>query len=184
MNRSMTHHRVAIARAALLAITLFASASALASGSGTITMMGKTAQIKDAYAYHHPASYDPAETMTTIVLCDRAIDTKKVSAGPDRDKAMHDWLAETKAVYWEVVLYQDGTLWMTNVAMPGVYSILGSSSRHNFSTTQNDAKRVEGSYVDPDDKDKENMEDAAFANAGSATSDIAKIDLKFAVDVN
>ena len=184
MNRSTTRHSGAFARAVLVAIALLASASALASGSGTIVMKGKTAQIKDAYAYHHPASYDPAETMTTIVLCDRAIDIKKVSAGPDRDKAMHDWLAETKAVYWEVVLYQDGTLWMTNVDMPGVYSILGSTARHNFQTTQNNAKRVEGAYVDPDDKDKENMEEAAFANAGSADSDIARIDLKFAVDVN
>ena len=172
------------ATSTLAALALLASGGAHASGSGTITMMGKTALVKDAYAYKHPASYDAKEIMTTLVVCDRAIDLKKIGAAPDRDKALHEWLDETKAVYWEATFYNDGTLWTTNTVYPGVYSINGGGSPHNFGDTKKDAKRIEGGYVTPDDRDQEGMEPDAIKNAGSATSDIAKLDLKFAVDVN
>lgn len=156
----------------------FASASALAAGSGTIAMEGKTTQARDAYAYRHPASYDPAVTMTTIVVCDRAIDARKVGEGADRDKAVHDWLQQAKAVYWEAIFYPDGTLWTTNAVWPDVLTINAGGSAHNLTMTRNDVKRIEGAYLDPDQTNKDDF---------SADVDLAKIptfDLKFAADVH
>lgn len=178
MNRFTGQGFMTFAAAALVATALLlASDIAHASGSGTIVMKGKTAEMKDAYAYQHPASYDPAETMTTILVCDRPIDVKKVSEGDDRDKAVHAWLEETKAVYWEAILYADGTLWMTNAVWPEVWSVLGGGGRRNLDLTINDGKRIEGTYLDPNEEDKANFD------ADADLSDIPLLDLKFAVDV-
>ena len=148
----------------------FAASNAMAASPGSIVVKGKPSTLTSAYAYHHPASYDAAVIQTTVVLSDKAIDIRKVkAAGGDFDKALHAWLDEAKAAYWEAIFYPDGTLWSGTVVSPGVFLYGGTGC--DVQMTRNDAKRVEGACQTADEKQKENKEDGVY------------VDVKFALDL-
>lgn len=152
------------------ALLALASSSALAADPGSIVVKGKASTLSSAYAYHHPAAYDATVTQTTVVLSDKAIDVKKVkAAGGNFDKALHAWLDEAKAAYWEAIFYPDGTLWTANVVSPGV--LLYGGAGCDVQMTRNDAKRVEGACHTADETQKDNHEDGIY------------VDVKFALDL-
>jgi hypothetical protein len=154
---------------ALMSVLAVMSCGALAKGSGTLVIHGKTAKIQDAIAYQHPASYDVATTMTTIVFSDKAIDAKKVKASNDPDGTVHTLLQESHATYAEVTLYPDGQVWTGAFVWPGIVSLLGTTATLNL--TRRDAKRLEGWYFTRDENEKQNLESGVYS------------DIEFAVDL-
>jgi hypothetical protein len=137
----------------------------MAAGPGMMVVHGKATTFTDAYAYHHPASYDKNVTQATIILTDKKIDAAKLkAAGGDFDKAVHDWLDQAKVAYWEVIFYPDGTLWMGNVSSPGVFSSYGSAGCA-IQMTRNDAQRAEGSCRTEDEKQKDDKDDGVYVDA-------------------
>lgn len=152
-----------------LMIALVASSGAYAKGSGTLVIKGKTATIHDAIAYQHPASYDAATTMTTLVFSDKPIDAKKVGASSNPEKTVHELLRESQSVYAVVTLYPDGTVWTGAFVWPGFFESLNSTATLNL--TRRDAKHLEGWYFTQNEKEKQNLDDGAYS------------DIEFAVDL-
>ena len=154
----------------LFALLLAVSASAAATGSGTIVMNGKTATVAEAYAYRHTSPNDRSTTLTTIVVSDRTVDPNSWATNDDPDKALHAQLKRLRAVYWEAILNGDGTVRTTNAVWPGVLELRGSGTNSDVHVTQNNAKHIEGSYRSLDEQPKE------------LTSGVEYFDLKFSVD--
>jgi hypothetical protein len=153
-----------------LALLFFAtSAQAASSGSGSIVLTGKTAALANAFAYHHPASYDKSVIQSTIVLSSKPIDVGKVRSAADIDKAVHAWLDEAKAAYWEVIFYPDGTEWSGTAALPGVLTYNGTACK--VTLTRNEPKRMEGTCRSEDENEKKNLDGGVF------------VDVKFDVDL-
>lgn len=153
----------------LSAAALAAPLSASSTEYGSIVVHAKEAKLVDAYAYHHPASYDANETQTTVLLVDRPIDVKAIkAAGGKLDAAAHAWLDKQKAAYWEAIFYADGTYWSGKVVAPGVLTYEGAACQ--VAMTRNDAVRAEGSCRSDDAAAKDNKEDGVYVDVKFSTA--------------
>lgn len=148
----------------LSAVAAFvAPVSASATDYGSVVVHAKTTKLVDAYAYHHPAAYDEKVTQTTVLLADRPIAVKAITAaGGKLDAAVHDWLNKQKAVYWEAIFYPDGMYWSGDLVVPGVVTYGGAAC--TVAMTRNDAERAEGTCRSDNEAAKDDQQEGVYAD--------------------
>lgn len=146
-----------------------ASAHAAAAGPGSMVVHGKTTVFTNAYAFHHPASYDKDVIQTTILLSEKAVDIGKIKAAGGDLAKVAAWFDDNKIAYWQATFYPDGTFWSGDLFSPGELHYGGIGC--DLEMTRNDAKRVEGSCRTKDEKEKEDKKEGLY------------VDVKFALDL-
>lgn len=150
-------------------VCAIACSKVAAAGPGSMVVHGKTVTFTNAYAHHHPASYDKDVIQSTIALSDKAIDMKKIKAeGGDFLRNLDNWLEDNKAAYWQATFYPDGEYWTGSLRLPGELQLI-NAIHCNLEMTRNDAQRIEGSCRTKDEKEKDDKKEGVY------------VDVKFAI---
>jgi hypothetical protein len=153
---------------AVTALFALACTGAYASGSGEVTKEGKTTKLTNAYAYRRADHFDDKKMLTVVVFSTKPADTVKVNAAGDAIRELTSQLSQQDATYVEMEIAADGSVEQLGVHSPELSE--SGSTGEKPTLTHNDDKRIEGTFLSKNEKDKASKFGAYY-------------DLKFALDI-
>jgi hypothetical protein len=145
-----------------------------ADGSGTITYLGHTAQLKYAYAFRHPYLSDKTKQAVTLALADRPFDTAALNDSPVRETELHRQLAPSELNMVEITLAPEGAYSMIAWQAGGERSGFGLDW-YKFDVKQIDDTHIVGTLHSKHDSDGQ-------SDKGSSPLLTPRLDLQFAID--
>lgn len=130
------------------------SGFAIAGGSGTLYDHGKKIALPNAYAYRGADPFDKDKQITVVVFADKPIDAKALLNARDRGDALDDQMRKLEATRLSLNVEADGSVQNVNINGPEGSASQSGSGWYTLTLKQNDAKRIEGSFVSTDEADK------------------------------
>lgn len=144
-----------------------------ADGSGTITYLGHTAQLKYAYAFRHPYDLDKTKQAVTFALADKPFDTAALNDSPIRESELSEQLNETNMV--RITLAPEGAHSKVAWRVDGKFDSRWLD-KYKFDVKQIDDKHLVGTLRSKDGSDG-SPDDPSAPRPG------ARLDLQFAIDL-